>query len=270
MIDFNKSIMKAKAVNQAINDRIDAAMVETAPLSDRKHLGPSLIGKECLRAIQLGWKRPKPPSPRLQRIAWRGNTWEPYAKSLMEKAGFVFADGRGGFSQLGGAFAGSDDGNIIKGPKIEGVAYPCLWEHKALGQKSFAQIERHGLAKGKPEYADQVSLYQAYHSLDENPAIFTISNVNDGDLLHLLIPFDAARAQAASDKAVAVVKATEAGQLLPRIDPKREHWSCKFCDHFIECGIFEKNMRGHAQLPRLQRRAAGGGSDASGAGSGRR
>lgn len=238
MLDLNRSIHKSKAANDAINVAIDAAIMERAEREPkRQYLGASSIGHECLRRIQWDWRRPKMPQAKSQRIFWRGHTWEDYTAKLFVHAGFDLRRGGSetGFDQAGGRFRGHCDGIFYAGPEIDGIGYKCLWEAKALGEKSFRAIERDGLKKAKPEYAAQVALYQAYLGLTEHPAIFTINNVSTGDLLHLLIPFDPEAAQHASDRAVLVLRADEAGETLPRISDDPEFFQCKMCAHREEC-----------------------------------
>jgi hypothetical protein len=49
------------------------------------------------------------------------------------------------------------------------------------------------------------------------------------------VPFDAQLAQAMSDRAVVVIKATKAGELLPRITEDPKDWRCKICSHRERC-----------------------------------
>jgi hypothetical protein len=51
----------------------------------------------------------------------------------------------------------------------------------------------------------------------------------------LTFPFDAERAQAWSDRAVTVIEATRAGELLPRGFKNPEDWHCRFCGHRERC-----------------------------------
>jgi hypothetical protein len=53
--------------------------------------------------------------------------------------------------------------------------------------------------------------------------------------LHFLVPFDAQLAQTMSDRAVAVIEATRAGELLPRITEDPGDWRCKICSHRERC-----------------------------------
>ena len=132
-----------------------------------------------------------------------------------------------GFSAAGGRLRGHIDGVIVGGP--EGFAYPALWENKCLGSKSWRDLEKSGLAVSKPVYAAQVAIYQAYLELQEQPAIFTAVNADTMEIYTELVPFDAALAQRMSDRALRVISATDAGELLPRsfLDPA--HFECRMC-----------------------------------------
>lgn len=236
MIDFNSRITKSLTANAAIGAAMDAGL-ETAEREGRAYLGASSLGHDCLRKIQWDWRRPVAPAPRTLRIFERGHWWEAYAVNLMRQAGFILQ--RQGpsvaFSQLDGRFRGHGDGEVVDGPEIEGVGYPCLWECKGLGSKGWKKLEKDGLAKAYPAYADQVALYQAYFDLTEHPAIFTAGNMDTMEVLHLLVPFDAARAQTASDRAVTVIRADEAGETLPRAGVDHDDWRCRMCSHREGC-----------------------------------
>lgn len=132
-----------------------------------------------------------------------------------------------GFSAAGGRLQGHIDGVIVGGP--EGFAYPALWENKCLGSKSWRDLEKSGLAVAKPVYAAQVAIYQAYLELHEQPAIFTAVNADTMEIYTELVPFDAALAQRMSDRALNVISATEAGELLPRAFHDPTHFECRMC-----------------------------------------
>src|SRR5262249_49157176 len=70
------------------------------------------------------------------------------------RAGFTFApEERLAFRAAGGLFRGHADGIITAGPELTGVGYPCLWEHKALGDKGWRALECDGLEKAYPRLA---------------------------------------------------------------------------------------------------------------------
>jgi hypothetical protein len=108
-------------------------------------------------------------------------------------------------------------------------SYPALWENKCLGAKAWREVESKGLAVAKPVYAAQVALYQAHLELHEHPAIFTAINADSMEIYVERVPFNAALAQQMTDRAVRVITATEAGELLPRRFFDATHFECRMC-----------------------------------------
>ena len=62
-----------------------------------------------------------------------------------------------------------------------------------------------------------------------NPALFTAINKDSQEIWFELVPFDGGLAQRMSDRAVNVITATEAGELLPRHKTTPSHVECKWC-----------------------------------------
>lgn len=236
MLDFNHRVSQYKAASELINAAIDAAIAGRTE-APREYLGASALGSDCLRKVQWDWRQPVPFEARTLRIFQRGHWVEKYAVDLLWQAGFRIKRNvpELAFSQLDGMFKGHGDGLIVDGPAIEGVGYPCLWECKGLGSKGWTKLAKEGLVKAYPGYADQCALYMAYFGLTDHPAIFTATNMDTMEMLHLLVPFDAARAQAASDRAVAVIRAEQAGETLPRVASEPDDWRCRFCGHREKC-----------------------------------
>lgn len=135
--------------------------------------------------------------------------------------------GQFGFSDAHGRLRGHVDGVIVGGP--EGFRYPALWENKCLGAKSWRDVESKGLAVSKPVYAAQIALYQAHLQLHECPALFTAINADTMEIYVELVQFDPALAQRMTDRAVKVITATDAGELLPRAFNEATHFECRFC-----------------------------------------
>ena len=71
-----------------------------------------------------------------------------------------------------------------------------------------------------------MALDQAYLDLP-NPALFTALNRDTWELFCELVPFDAALAQRMSDRAVEVVRASDAAELLPRAVADRTSVVCR-------------------------------------------
>jgi hypothetical protein len=236
MLDFNRTIISAAPVNIAINDAI-AAAARSAIETPRPYLGASIVGHECLRKIQYDWQCDPVHPVRLRDIFARGHFFEEVSRQHMIGAGFRFAPPDVlAFSAMDGLFRGHADGIIIHGPNLPGayLIYPCLWEHKAINSKGWRALERDGLEKAYPQYYAQVLLYMAYLDVT-NPALFTALNADTCERLHLLVPFNAERAQACSDRAVRIIEATRAGELLPRFTDDPTDWRCKMCAHRERC-----------------------------------
>ena len=172
------------------------------------------------------------------RIFERGHVMEDCMVAWLRGAGFDLrtrkANGEQfGFSDAHGRLKGHVDGVIVAGHN--GFAYPALWENKCLGAKSWRDVASKGVAVSKPVYAAQIALYQAHLELHEHPALFTAINADSMEIYTELVPFDAALAQKMSDRAVRVIQATEAGELLPRSFAQADHFECRFCSYAERC-----------------------------------
>jgi hypothetical protein len=234
MHDFNRANVSVSPVNMIINTLIEAA--EPLEENTRHYLGASAIGSECLRRIQYDWMCDPEHPTRTRDIFARGHFFEQVSRQHLIRAGFRFApQTQLAFDAAGGLFCGHADGILVAGPKLPGGGFPAVWEHKALAAKGWRAIEREGVEKAFPQYAAQVWLYQAYLNVTQHPALFTVTNADTCERLHLLLPFNAERAQAWSDRAVAVIQATRAGELLPRISHDPTEWRCKLCGHRERC-----------------------------------
>ena len=232
-LDFNRANLSELPVNMQINQLIEQA--EAPAENFRQYLGASAIGSACLRKVQFDWMCDPVFPARIKDIFARGHWGEDVSRQHMIAAGFKFAPPeRLAFAVADGLFRGHADGILVDGPPIPALTYPCIWEHKCLKAKGWRAVERDGLSGLYAPYAGQVAVYQAY--LDcTNPALFTILNADTCERLHLLVEFDAALAQAMSNRAVNVIEATKTGELLPRITDDPEDWRCRMCNHRVRC-----------------------------------
>ena len=117
---------------------------------------------------------------------------------------------------------------------------PALWECKTMNAKNWRACVKDGVSVSKPVYAAQIAIYQAYMEpsvpgISAAPALFTAINKDTAELHHELVPFDADLAQRMSDRAVRILQATDAGELLPRIAASRDFFECRFCDYAERC-----------------------------------
>ena len=232
-LDFNRSNLSEQPINVLINELIERA--EPAGENFRQYLGASAIGSECLRKVQYDWMCDPQFPARIRDIFARGHFFEDVTRQHLVAAGFKFAPPEQlEFRSANDLFRGHADGIILAGPLMPALEYPFLWEHKCLKAKGFKAIERDGLTGLYAPYAAQVAIYQAY--LDcTNPALFSVVNADTCERLHFTVPFDAELAQATSDRAVMVIEATRAGELLSRIADDPSDWCCKMCSHRERC-----------------------------------
>lgn len=243
MMDFNSSHTKADQLIWFVDEGLKRTR-DREP--GREYLGASRVGVSCERALQYEFAKAqvdtgRQPEGRMLRIFERGHVMEDCMIKWLRDGGFDVRtrndDGEQyGFEAAGGALKGHVDGVVVSGPvELEGFGYPALWECKCLGGKSWRDLQKNGMAVSKPVYAAQVAIYQAYLELHEHPAIFTALNADTMDIYVELVPFDGALAQAMSDRAVKVIEATRAQELLPRRYHDKSHFECRFCSWQRRC-----------------------------------
>jgi hypothetical protein len=248
MLDYNS---RPKTVDH-VNAVIDTALVARDAMSPpRSYLGGSRLGHPCERALQFEFTQtPKDDGAGFNgqtlRIFDIGHALEDSAVDWLRGAGFDLHTRRGGegqqfgFSVAGGRIRGHVDGILAGGPPIPGMGFPALWECKTMNAKSWRETSGKGVAASKPVYAAQIAVYQAYMDasipgIAGNPALFTAINKDTAELHHELVPFDAALAQRMTDRAVRILQATDAGDLLPRIATQPEFYECRFCSWSKRC-----------------------------------
>ena len=247
MLDYNHSF----TFPGAINHRIDAALeAEEQAQKARDYLGASRLGVACERALQFEYAHAPKDEGRgfngqLLRIFAAGHLFEDLAIKWLHMAGFNLAvrkkdGGQLSFSVAKGRIQGHVDSIITSGPEEMAMGYPALWECKSLNNRSWKDTAKRGVVLSKPVYAAQIAIYQAYMEpqipgIAANPALFTAVNKDTAELYHELVPFDASLAQKMSDRAVRILQATEAYDLLPRISRESTHFECRMCSYQDRC-----------------------------------
>jgi hypothetical protein len=231
------------AASDAVNAHIDVALVaRNRSRTPRDYLGGSRVGEPCERKLvyEVTHTRKDPGADfegPILRVFDAGHAFEALSIRWLREAGFDLRDqradgGQFGFETAGGRLRGHIDGVIVAGPSI-GVRWPALWEHKALNTRSWSDLVKRGLQLSKPVYFAQVQLYMAYMEL--GVALFTALNKDSQALYHEIVPFEPAAAQALSDKAVAVIRSAEAGELPPRMASAPDFFLCRMCDWAKRC-----------------------------------
>ncbi|WP_223428095.1 hypothetical protein [Tateyamaria pelophila] len=250
MLDYNRRPSFADRINTAIDE---ALTTENAARVPRDYLGGSRLGHACERALQFEFTHaPKDEgqdfSGQVLRIFAIGHVLEDLAVAWLRQAGFDLCTRKGnrpdggqfGFSVAGGRIRGHVDGIIAAGPEGFDLAVPALWECKTMNAKNWRACVKEGVTKSKPVYAAQIAVYQAYMEasvpgISAAPAVFTAINKDTAELYHELVPFDAELAQRMSDRGVRILRATDAGELLPRVAANRDFFECRFCSWAERC-----------------------------------
>jgi hypothetical protein len=247
MLDFNPRPSMADRINALVDAALIAEREATPP---RTYLGASRLGHACERALQFEFAgAPKDEGAdfggQTLRIFAIGHQLEDLAIRWLRAAGIDLVTqkrdgGQFGFSVAGGRIRGHVDGIIAAAPAALGLRAPALWECKTMNAKNWRACVKDGVTVSKPVYAAQIAIYQAYMEatvpgISAAPALFTAINKDTAEIHHELVPFDAALAQRMSDRAVRILQATDAGELLPRIAQARDFYECRFCAWAERC-----------------------------------
>jgi len=250
MLDFNPRPSMAERINALVDAALIAEREATPP---RTYLGASRLGHACERALQFEFAgAPNDDGAdfggKTLRIFAIGHQLEDLAIRWLRAAGLDLYTRKGnrpdgdqfGFSVAGGRIRGHVDGIIADAPATLGLRTPALWECKTMNAKNWRKTVAKGVTVAKPVYAAQIALYQAYMEatvpgISANPALFTAINKDTAELHHELVPFDADLAQRMSDRGVRILRATDAGELLPRIAANRDFFECRFCPWAERC-----------------------------------
>ena len=223
---------------------IDDSIIDKDKDNERRtYLGASSLGDSCSRKIQYRYMgtpvdEGRNFSAQTLRIFQFGHEIEFSMAGWLRQAGFDLRveDKNGeqfGFSIAEGEIKGHIDGVICSGPLD--TPYPMLWECKSANDRKFKEFQIKGVTIANPVYAAQVALYQAYMKLTDNPCLFTVLNKNTSEIYYEFIPFNKALAQEVSDKAVSILEATKANEMLPRLAQSRDYFACKYCEFQDSC-----------------------------------
>ncbi len=247
MVDDDALLHFSNQVTEQIDQALEAVERNKTP---RNYLGASRLGEECQRRLQYEyWHQPVDKGQHFQgrtlRIFQFGHSFETLAIDWLRQAGFdLYTEtrdgGQFGFQALDGTLRGHVDGIFNGGPAAIAMTYPALWECKSMNSRSWKDTVKKGVTISKPVYAAQMALYQAYMEeqvpgISQHPALFTAVNKDTCELYFEQVPFDQGLAQRSSDKAVKILQACDAGELLPRISSDAGHYICKMCPWQQQC-----------------------------------
>ena len=217
--------------------QIDAAIEGNQSRRQRAHLGWSVIGNECERALWFGFRHATPIDhpARLLRIFRRGNAEEPTFYQMLRDADITVWDedpetgGQWMVSEVGGHFGGSLDG-VVKGlPESPDEAH--VLELKTSSDKAFRALLKSGSVQdARPIHYSQMQGYMLQMQLDW--ALYMVVNKSDDALYIERVPLDREFAQTQLDKARRVIT-SDWPPVGGSDDPA--WFECKFCDHHAVC-----------------------------------
>jgi hypothetical protein len=221
-------------------DAIDRAYVEKqSSQAPRGYLGASIIGKPCERALWYGFRLGisggvSAFSGRMLRLFETGHLYEPRLIEWLRMTGATVHDSnpdtgdQWAVNAINGHFRGHMDGlveGLLEAPKAVHVA-----EFKTHNAKSFAQLQRHGVAIAKPEHVAQMQVYM--HLGGYTRAVYLAANKDTDDLYLERIHYDVAHANAIMAKAERIIYSDSAPL---KISDDAESFACRFCDFKAHC-----------------------------------
>ena len=198
----------------------------------RSHLGASIIGKECARAIWYGfrWARAANFSGRMIRLFHRGHSEEARFLAMLLAIGCqVYQQDANGkqfrISDVGGHFGGSGDGVVIGLPDVPPGA-PCLAEFKTHGEKSFLKLVKEGVRVAKFEHFVQMQIYM--RKMNILYAMYGAVNKNTDEIHLEMVTLDANLADQFLDRGRQIIMMRSVPEKMPNASPG--FFACRFCD----------------------------------------
>lgn len=201
----------------------------------RSHLGASLIGGECSRALwnNFHWVTEVKHQGRILRLFNRGHMEEPRVIAVLMLAGCVVwqYDANGKQFRINGYrghFGGSLDGVVQGVPDMPEI--PMLCEIKTHSTKSFCLLTQKGVREYKFQHYVQMMLYMGSYGLTHG--LYVAVNKNDDDIYTEILEFDQEIYEKFMKRAEAIVDAKNPPA---RINNSPGWSACRFCDHHSVC-----------------------------------
>ena len=202
----------------------------------RAHLGASVIGGACDRAIWYGfrWASRARHTGRLLRLFETGNLAEARFVANLRRIGVTVLDldpatGRQWtLRDMTGHFGGSMDAVAIGLPDAPKTWHVC--EFKTHSEKSFLALQKDGVAASKPAHWAQMQVYMHLAGLDR--AFYLAVNKNTDELHQERVHADAEAGLRLLAKAERIILASRPPS---RVSDDPTWWQCRMCDHHAIC-----------------------------------
>ncbi|MCC6530955.1 MAG: PD-(D/E)XK nuclease family protein [Burkholderiales bacterium] len=202
----------------------------------RPHLGASILGRACERALwyTFRWCTRRAFDGRMLRLFGTGQREEArFVEELRAIGAEVHAlDPATGeqfsFQAFGGHLAGSMDGCGRHLPEADRDWH--VLEFKTHNAKSFAELVAKGVREAKPEHYAQMQMYMGWTSMKR--ALYLARDKNTDELYAERVPFVEQTFEHLTQKASRIIFSPAP---LERISERPDWWQCKFCDHYAVC-----------------------------------
>lgn len=207
----------------------------------RSHMGASMIGRPCGRAIWYSFRWATKPrfTGRILRLFNRGHLEEArFIACLLSIGVQVYQQDANGkqyrISDSFGHFGGSGDGIAVGIPDLP-AGLPALLEFKTHNDASFKKLVKEGVKEAKPDHYIQMQAYCRKMGL--TAALYGAVNKND-DTLHMeLIELNAPVADEFVGRAHKLIFMRQAPT---KINNSPGWFECKWCDHRDVCHLNAK------------------------------
>lgn len=235
-----QSSLTVAALPETMNGTISLIMrgyEQAADTGHRSHLGASLIGHACERALWMTfrWVAAEKFSGRMLRLFEYGQQAEPRLNAELRAIGVTVYDldengNQWRVAAVGGHFGGSMDGAVLGLPEA-----PTTWhvlEEKTHNAKSFKELETKGVKLAKPLHFFQM---QTYMGLTGMTRAFYLAECKDNSALYCeRLEADALAFAQVMARAERVITASGPPSKLSE-DPA--WFECKFCKFHAVCHV---------------------------------
>ena len=202
----------------------------------RDHLGASIIGKECRRAIWYNFRWAAKPNfeGRMLRLFETGHKQEARLIANLKDIGLTVYDrdpdsgGQIHYEEFGGHFSGSLDA-VAKGFPEAPVAWHCV-ECKTMNTKTFAQLRLHGVEKVKGVHLAQMQVYMGWSGIDR--AFYLVVCKENDQIYQERVYFDNEHFQRLRQKAKDIILFEKPPF---KISDSTKNFKCKYCDYQDIC-----------------------------------
>lgn len=208
------------------------------PESFRSHMGASIMGNKCGRAIwySFHWATKSAFTGRMQRLFNRGHLEEArFIACLLAIGVTVYQQDENGkqfrISGSAGHYGGSGDGVGVGVPDLpDGL--PCVLEFKTHNEASFKTLVKEGVRSAKFEHFVQMQQYMRKMGLPA--ALYMAVNKNNDELYGEIIALDVETADTFIDRADKIIWLAKAPDRIGS-PPSPGNYDCKWCDHKPVC-----------------------------------